>query len=50
MPRRVDTIIIPETERPGFEGDYVYDGEDVRMDGYRVKLTYSGNYLTIYDP
>ncbi len=50
MPRRVDTIVIPETERPGFEGDYVYDGEDARMNGYRVKLTYSGDYLTIYDP
>jgi len=49
-PRRVDTIVIPEADRPGFEGAYVYDGDDERMNGYQVKLTYSGNYLTVYDP
>ena len=50
MPQRVDTIVIPEAERPGFEGDYVYDGDDERMNGYQVSVTYSGDYLTIYDP
>jgi len=50
LPRRVETITIPEDARPAFEGAYVYDGDDERMDGYEVTLTYSGEYLTIYDP
>jgi CubicO group peptidase (beta-lactamase class C family) len=50
LPRRVDTIVIPEADRPDYEGEYVYDGEDVQMEGYQVTLTYSGDYLTIYDP